>query len=494
MNINVIPSQSSFKDYNCVVVGIKDINKLCGIAEQLDEQCQGYISSLVLREEFNANLGESLSLFDVAGIQRIILLGLGKSPLTDYSKLNKAAKSAASALENISQQEVLMTWTSIVDDPLTALNQSVIALAESRYRFDAFKSDKKELKSVVIDFVLPEKVSLANAKHKAKQTIAVAKGMGTCKDIMNMPANVCTPRYLAEQAHSRLEGFPNIQVEVLDEEQLHELGMNSYLAVGQGSQNESIMTVIKYTGNGTGKPLVLVGKGLTFDSGGISIKPSAAMDEMKFDVGGAASVLGTIQAIATLNLNVNVIGILAGCENMPDGNAYRPGDILTSMSGKTVEVINTDAEGRLVLCDVLTYVERFEPETVLDIATLAGASAIALGKEFSGVFSRDDKLAKALIVSGEDSGDPAWRLPLTKMNLENLKSPVADICQDAGRLGGGSNAAAFLSEFTKKYLWAHIDIVGTAWHSAGPNKGATGRPVPLLTKWVESLALDNTEV
>ncbi len=262
-----------------------------------------------------------------------------------------------------------------------------------------------------------------------------------------------------------------------------ELGMNSYLAVARGSDNEAMMAIIEYKGHPDAKPIVLVGKGLTFDSGGISIKPAEGMDEMKYDMGGAASVLGTMHALAQLQLPINVIGVLAGCENMPGGNAYRPGDILTSMSGQTIEVLNTDAEGRLVLCDALTYVDRFDPETVIDVATLTGACIIALGHHTTGLLANHNPLAHELLNASEQAGDRAWRLPLFDEYQEQLESPFADMANIGGRPAGTITAAAFLSRFTKKYNWAHLDIAGTAWKS-GKEKGSTGRPVPLLTQFL----------
>jgi leucyl aminopeptidase len=298
-----------------------------------------------------------------------------------------------------------------------------------------------------------------------------------------MPPNICTPAYLASQARRLADSCQYITTKVIGEQQMAELGMNAYLAVAKGSSNEAMMSVMEYKGHPDAKPIVLVGKGLTFDSGGISIKPAEGMDEMKYDMGGAASVLGTMTALAELKPPINVIGVLAGAENMPDGKAYRPGDILTSMSGQTIEVLNTDAEGRLVLCDVLTYVERFEPESVVDIATLTGACVIALGSHASGLMSNHNPLAHELLNASELSGDKAWRLPLWDEYQEQIESPFADMVNTGGRPAGAITAGAFLSRFTKKYNWAHLDIAGTAWKS-GKEKGSTGRPVPLLTQFL----------
>ncbi|MEC7285376.1 MAG: leucyl aminopeptidase, partial [Pseudomonadota bacterium] len=318
--------------------------------------------------------------------------------------------------------------------------------------------------------------------------LAVARGAKVTKDVANMPPNICNPAYLWQQAQELASQYDSVTAEVVDETQMAELGMQAYLAVGRGSDNESMMSIMHHRGGPADQaPIVLVGKGLTFDSGGISIKPGEAMDEMKYDMGGAAGVLGTMHTIAALNLPINVIGVLAGCENMPDGKAYRPGDILTTMSGQTVEVLNTDAEGRLVLCDALTYVERFDPELVIDVATLTGAAIIALGHHATAVMSTHNPLAHELLNASEQSSDRAWRLPLWDDYQEQLESPFADMTNLGGRPAGSITAGCFLSRFTKKYNWAHLDIAGTAWRS-GKNKGATGRPVPMLSQFLMNRA------
>ena len=312
--------------------------------------------------------------------------------------------------------------------------------------------------------------------------------MKVTKDVANMPPNICNPAYLWDQAQQLAAEYDSIDVECVNEANMADLGMNSYLAVGRGSENETLMSIIHHKGGEPDQqPLVLVGKGLTFDSGGISLKPGEGMDEMKYDMGGAASVLGVMHTVAALNLPVNVIGVLAGCENMPDGKSYRPGDILTTMSGQTVEVLNTDAEGRLVLCDALTYVERFDPDTVIDVATLTGACIIALGKHATGLMSTHNPLAHELLNASEQASDRAWRLPLWDDYQEQLESPFADMTNLGGRPAGSITAGCFLSRFTKKYNWAHLDIAGTAWNS-GKNKGATGRPVPMLAQFLMNRA------
>ncbi|WP_410174192.1 leucyl aminopeptidase [Pasteurella multocida] len=363
---------------------------------------------------------------------------------------------------------------------------SVLALSTletSIYQFEQFKSKKSEQDVALTDVIFSAEGDVAQqAVNHAK---AIALGVRAAKDVANCPPNVCNPVYLAEQANALATRSDLIKTTVLGEKDMADLGMNAYLAVSQGSVNEAQLSLIEYRNhpNPDAKPIVLVGKGLTFDAGGISLKPAEGMDEMKYDMGGAASVYGVMNAIAELKLPLNVIGVLAGCENLPDGNAYRPGDILTTMKGLTVEVLNTDAEGRLVLCDTLTYVERFEPELVIDVATLTGACVVALGAHNSGLISTDDKLAKDLELAAAQSTDKAWRLPLGEEYQEQLKSNFADLANIGGRWGGAITAGAFLSNFTDKYRWAHLDIAGTAWLQ-GANKGATGRPVPLLVQFL----------
>ena len=375
-------------------------------------------------------------------------------------------------------------------DTYWKVRQAVEATQDSLYTFLQLKTKKGEprrpLRKIV--FNVPTRRELPVGERALEHGLAVSTGMTATKDVANMPPNICNPAYLLEQAEALAAAHESITVESVNEAQMAELGMNSYLAVGRGSHNESIMSIMHHNGGKDDEaPIVLVGKGLTFDSGGISLKPGEGMDEMKYDMGGAASVLGVMHAVAELNLPINVIGIMAGCENMPDANSYRPGDILTTMSGQTVEVLNTDAEGRLVLCDALTYVERYDPELVVDIATLTGACIIALGHHASGLMSAHNPLAHELINASEQSSDRAWRLPLWDEYQEQLESPFADMTNLGGRPAGTVTAACFLSRFTKKYNWAHLDIAGTAWRS-GKNKGATGRPVPMLTQFLMNRA------
>ena len=327
----------------------------------------------------------------------------------------------------------------------------------------------------------PEGADLQGALKRAQ---AQSAGVAFARELANLPGNHCTPTHLANEARRLARQHKVIRTEVLDRPALEKLGMGSFLSVTAGSAQPPRFIVLRYEGGAAGQaPVVLVGKGITFDSGGISIKPGAGMDEMKFDMGGAASVLGTFRALAELKPRLNVIGLVPTCENMPSGTAVKPGDVVTSMSGQTIEILNTDAEGRLILCDALTYAERFKPAVVVDIATLTGACVIALGGLHTGLFSRDDELADALLQAGRDSGDTAWRMPLDEEYAEGLKSNFADMANVAGREGGSITAACFLAKFTDAYRWAHLDIAGTAWKSGGA-KGGTGRPVMLLTQFL----------
>ncbi|ALS97089.1 leucyl aminopeptidase [Lacimicrobium alkaliphilum] len=486
----------------CIVVGVFEPRRLTPVAEQLDEISGGYISNLLRRGDLEGKAGQMLLLHHVPNIlsERVLLVGCGKERELDERQYKQIIARTISNLNETGSMEAVCFLTELHvkgRDTYWKVRQAVEATQDCLYTFTQLKTKKDEprrpLRKMV--FNVPTRRELATGERAINHGLAVATGVKICKDVANMPPNICNPRYLLEQATQLAEQHESVTVDSVDEKQMEELGMQSYLAVGRGSENESIMTLIHYQGaaNPAQAPVVLVGKGLTFDSGGISIKPSEAMDEMKYDMGGAAGVLGAMASIAELNLPINVIGVLAGCENMPDANAYRPGDVLTTMSGQTVEVLNTDAEGRLVLCDALTYVERFNPELVVDVATLTGACVIALGKHASAVLSNHNPLAHELISASEQSSDKAWRLPLWDEYQEQIESPFADMANVGGRPAGTITAACFLSRFTKKYHWAHMDVAGTAWVSGGKIKGSTGRPVPMLTQFVMNRAGIETE-
>lgn len=476
----------------CIVVGVFEPRRLSAVAEQLDEISEGYISNLLRRGDLEGKSGQMLLLHQVPNIlsERVLLVGCGKERELDERQYRQIISKTINTLNETGSMEAVCFLSELHvkgRDTYWKVRQAVEATQDCLYSFNSLKTRIEEPRRPLrkVTFNVPSRRELPMGERAIQHGLAVSIGINSCKNVANMPPNICNPAYLAVQAKQLAEKYPNITTEIVDEQEMETLGMGAYLAVGRGSVNESLMSIIKYNGaKDNANPIVLVGKGLTFDSGGISLKPGEAMDEMKYDMGGAAGVLGAMHALAELNLPLNVIGILAGCENMPGGNAYRPGDILTTMSGQTVEVLNTDAEGRLVLCDALTYVERFNPELVIDVATLTGACVVALGKHASGLLSTHNPLAHELLNASEQSGDRAWRLPLWDEYQEQLESPFADFTNLGGRGAGAITAACFLARFTKKYHWAHLDVAGTAWRSGGKDKGSTGRPVSMLTQFL----------
>ncbi len=476
----------------CIVVGVYEPRRLSGIAEQLDKISEGYISNILRKGDLEGKPGQMLLLHHVPNVlsERVLLVGCGKERELDERQYKQIIAQTIKTLNETGSMEAVCFLSELhvkSRDIYWKVREAVETTNDSLYSFDALKSSKGETRRPLrkLVFNVPTRRELTFGERAIEHGNAVSSGKHLCRDVANMPPNICNPAYLASQARQMAEQYEKLNVSTVGEEQMAELGMNSYLAVGRGSANESIMTIMKYNGaaNNDDQPIVLVGKGLTFDSGGISLKPGEGMDEMKYDMGGAAGVIGTMKTLCEMNLPINVVAVLAGCENMPGGDSYRPGDILTTMSGQTVEVLNTDAEGRLVLCDALTYVERFDPELVIDTATLTGACVIALGKHASGLFSSHNPLAHEIQNAGEQSGDRAWRMPLWDEYQDLLDSPFADFTNLGGRPAGSITAACFLSRFTKKYNWAHLDVAGTAWNS-GKNKGSTGRPVPILSQFL----------
>lgn len=471
-----------------IIVSIFEEGELSSAARKIDEISQGYLSKLIESGEITGKIGEVLVLRHVPNYtaERVFVVSAGKKGEINEKQFKQIIQNTIQAVKSTKAQQVIsyLSDVEIKDrDLYWNIRFSVEAIESNFYQFEQFKSKKNDQQITLTELIFSVESEMAQQAIQHAQ--AVALGVKFAKDIANCPPNICNPVYLAEQAKELATRSDLIKTTVLGEKEMAELSMNAYLAVSQGSVNEAQLSIIEYRNhpNPNAKPIVLVGKGLTFDAGGISLKPAEAMDEMKYDMGGAAAVYGVMNAIAELKLPLNVIGVLAGCENLPDGQAYRPGDILTTMKGLTVEVLNTDAEGRLVLCDTLTYVERFEPELVIDIATLTGACVVALGAHNSGLISTDDELAQALAQAAAETTDKAWRLPLGEEYQEQLKSNFADLANIGGRWGGAITAGAFLSNFADKYPWAHLDIAGTAWLQ-GANKGATGRPVPLLVQFL----------
>ena len=477
----------------CMVVGISEPRKLTEAAQALDKAAGGYISGILRGGDMEGKAGSTLLLHNIPGApcERVLLVGLGKEPALNEKGYRDVVRAAFKALNETGATDaaLFLTETPVKGrDTAWKVSQTAMVAMESAYRFDQLKSKVEEtkphLQKVTLGAVNAAAAGeLAASEEALQQGIAIAEGMNLAKDLGNLAPNICTPTYLAEQAAGIAKTY-KLKATVLEQKDMEKLGMGALLAVARGSHQPAKLIALEYWGGAKkAKPVVLVGKGITFDTGGISLKPALEMDEMKYDMCGAASVLGTISAIAKMRLPLNVIGIIPTTENMPGGNADKPGDVVTSMSGQTIEILNTDAEGRLILCDALTYAERYDPDTVIDIATLTGACVIALGHVASGLLSTDDALAEELLQASGRAADPAWRLPLWEDYQEQLKSNFADMANIGGRAGGTITAACFLSRFTKKYRWAHLDIAGTAWKS-GKEKGATGRPVPLLAQFL----------
>jgi leucyl aminopeptidase len=479
---------------DCLIVGVYENESLSESAQTIDIAANDYIKKLIKTGDVTGKLATTVMLHHIPKIasKRVLLVGLGQQSDFTAKKFKQAVRAALQAVIKHAGITKLVTTLATLNVEDLSVQKKVDLLSEAMldaaYQVNAIKQ-KKEIneskgKKVAIHVLANE---IADAKLGLMKGQAVAKGMNLTKDLGNLAPNICTPTYLADAAQKMGKEY-GFKVKVLEEADVKKLGMGSFLGVTKGSSEPAKFIIMEYKkGKKDQKPVVLVGKGITFDTGGISLKPGAAMDEMKYDMGGAASVLGTFKAIAEMQLSFNVVGLIPTCENMPDGTATKPGDILTSMSGLTIEVLNTDAEGRLILCDALTYAEKFDPSAVVDVATLTGACVVALGHHATAVYSNQDTLAQELIDAGEKSLDRGWHMPMWDDYQSQLDSNFADIANIGGRDGGSITAACFLSRFAKSYNWAHLDIAGTAWHS-GKNKGSTGRPVPLLTEFLVSRA------
>lgn len=486
---------------DCLVIAfdaqlIKNSKKPAGILAEIDRITHGSVVRALQAKDLEAKagshaliLGNDSWLAQGLKAQRLLLLSMGLAKEVKNEGHVKTLSTAIKTLAQTSAKQITWHFDQLpAKDALFKIRQLVQLSREHTYRFGArypkLKTKAQDVQLGMTHLVLASSSKTQKAYAQAmKEGLAIANGMDLTKDLGNLPPNICTPTYLAQTAKQLAKDFA-LKVEVLGRKEIEALKMGAFLAVTQGSVTPPQFIVIRHQGaNSKEAPVVLVGKGITFDTGGISLKPGEGMDEMKYDMCGAASVLGTMRAIAELKLKRNVIGVIPTCENMPSGHATRPGDIVTSMSGQTIEILNTDAEGRLILCDALTYVERFKPAAVIDIATLTGACVIALGAVHSGLFSRDDDLAENLLSAGRQAQDTAWRMPLDAAYQEQLKSNFADMANIGGRPAGSVTAACFLARYTEAYPWAHLDIAGTAWKS-GAAKGATGRPVPLLVNYL----------
>ena len=464
---------------DCVVVGVYKNSQLSAAAAQLDATSTGALSAHLTLGDFTGEKNRTAMLYHVAGIttKRVLLVGLGEKDKLTPETLTALTQTAVNTLKaaKIANAVSFLTDEAAPEWVDAAVRQAITAVADTLYSFTTYKSKKDDTPSME-SWTVAHTIA-GDFEPQLKQGVAIAEGMQVCRDLANAPGNVCTPTYLAEVAQELANSSDKVDLSVLEEADMETLGMGSFMSVAKGSDQPGKMIILQYHGGHAGEaPFVLVGKGITFDTGGISLKPGAAMDEMKFDMGGAASVLGTLTACVAMQLPLNIVAVVAAAENMPSGRASKPGDIVTSMSGKTIEILNTDAEGRLVLCDALTYVERFNPAAVIDIATLTGACITALGHHTSGLLSNNDALADEVLTAGKQACDEAWRLPMGEKYQEQLKSTFADMANIGGPAGGTITAACFLARFTESYPWAHLDIAGTAWKG----KAATGRPVPLL--------------
>ena len=475
----------------CVVAGVFEPRRLSDAAQDLDQASGGHLSNLLRRGDIEGKIGQTLLLHNIPGTlcDRLLLVGCGRERELGDPQYRRIVASAVITLNETGAMEAVCYLSDLGvkgRDVHWRVRQAVETAQQTLYRFDRLKTKKDSPRRPLRKFVLsvPARRDLSLGEAAVRQGQAIATGVKLARDLANLPGNLCTPGYLAEQAKSFRKIYKQVKVTVLEQAEMEKLGMGALLAVARGSRQPPVLIVVEYRGARKEQaPTVLVGKGITFDAGGVSLKPPAAMDEMKFDMSGAAAVLGALAAVAELQLPINVLGVIPSCENLPDGNAVKPGDVITSMSGQTIEVLNTDAEGRLILCDALTYSERFEPAAVIDVATLTGACIVALGNHASGLLSNHSPLAHDLLSAGASSGDRCWQLPLWDEYQEQLDSNFADMANIGGKEAGAITAACFLSRFAHKFHWAHLDIAGTAWKS-GKEKGATGNPVPLLTQYL----------
>ena len=474
-----------------VILAVFEKRKLSDAAREFDERTNGLLTDLMKHGDMDGKCGQTALVHFPrdAGCERVLLVGCGKSSEFDDRRYLEALVNAANVL-NTSGAKDATSYLAELDingrDTYWKVRRLVEATLGAMYTTGELKSgkDRKTLPLRTLAINIPDASDSETAHRAARDGAAISAGVALTRTLGNLPPNICTPTYLAEQAEKLGKDHAEIKVNTLAESDMKKLGMGALLSVARGSREPARLICIEYRGGAKGqKPVALVGKGVTFDSGGISIKPAQAMDEMKFDMCGAASVLGTLKACAELRLPLNVVGVIPTTENLPDGNASKPGDIVTSMSGQTIEILNTDAEGRLILCDALTYAKRYDPDVVVDIATLTGACVIALGSHAAGLLANDDELSRQLLTAGEYCGDRAWALPLWEDYQPQLDSNFADMANIGGREAGTITAACFLSRFAKDYRWAHLDIAGVAWKQ-GKEKGATGRPVPLLMQFL----------
>ena len=468
----------------CIVLGVYADKELSAPAKRVDQRSKGALAAALA--DLAGKAGSTLLLRGLPNVaaERVLLVSLGSREEFGETQYREAVRAAANALRDLAAKDAALFLVDVKANSQHIswnVRQAVLCMREAFYRFDELKSQKKSPAPSLGKITLPLSAN-AQLEQALAEAQATADGADLARTLGNLPSNICTPAYLAEQAKKLAREY-KLEVEVLERKDMEKLGMGALLAVTSASHEPPKLIVLRYSGAAKSKaPLAFVGKGITFDTGGISLKPAAEMDEMKFDMSGAGSVLGTIRALAGMEAPVNVVGVIPACENMPGGHAIKPGDVVTTLSGQTVEILNTDAEGRLILCDALTYAERYKPEAVVDIATLTGACVIALGHVATGLFANDQQLADELREAADDAWDRVWQMPLWEEYQEQLRSNFADFANIGGRPGGSITAASFLARFTRKQRWAHLDIAGTAWKS-GREKGSTGRPVPLLVRF-----------
>jgi leucyl aminopeptidase len=483
-------SRASRRAADCVIVGIYERGKLGPGATDIDAASKGEIKARIKSGDISAAIGSCAVLTNVPGVKadRIAVVGLGKSGTLTATKFRKAVAAAIRAVSRTKARQILTCLTLEAvehSSPYYLARHTAEAIGDVLYRFTQMKSGRKKAGSPLrkVGLAIAKRGDAARSMRGAEHGDGIAAGVALAKDLGNLPANVCTPSYLARAAKKLAAGNGRLSTKVLNETEMKRLKMGSLLSVTAGTAEPAKLIVMQYRGAGSDKPVVLVGKGVTFDTGGISLKPGPAMDEMKFDMCGAASVIGTMAAVAKMKLPVNLNVVVPAVENMPSGKATKPGDIVKSMSGQTIEVLNTDAEGRLILCDALTYSRRFKPAAIIDVATLTGACVVALGAHRTAIMSNSDDLREEIFAAGEKAEDRGWPMPLGEEYAAQLKSNFADMANIGGPGGGAVTAGCFLGKFTDGMNWAHLDIAGTAWKS-GTKKGASGRPVPMLSQVV----------
>jgi leucyl aminopeptidase len=490
MQFFVSTSSAARQRTDCAIVGVFEKGTLSSAAIDLDQRLGGRLTRLAKNGDARGKLGETLLLADQDGpAERVLLVGLGTQKEYGRKQYRRAMQAALSALVKLPVRDAVsyLSLQPFSDSSAYYFGRSAAELlGNALYRIPDHKTSGKPPAPTLKRFgiAVEGRSDRTQAERGLEHGQGVVAGMSLMRDLANQPANVCTPTYLAHVARNLARDYRSIRVQILGEADAKRLKMNAFLSVTNGTEEPAKLIVLEYRGGDRGKaPIALVGKGVTFDTGGISLKPPAAMDEMKFDMSGGASVLGTFKAVAELELPINLVGIIPACENMPSGRATKPGDIVRTMSGQTVEILNTDAEGRLILCDAITYARRFKPEVLIDVATLTGACVMALGNHYCGLFSNDEDLAKALEEAGRRADDRAWRLPMGEEYAEALKSNFADFANVGGREAGAITAACFLGKFTEGLKWAHLDIAGTAYMT-GNQKSSTGRPIPLLMDYL----------